>query len=125
MIPGSNLLKLALTVIAKQTVQYSAFLSRSTNAAGVDVPAFAAPVPITGSFQPVPRSYYVQLGLEFEKTYATWYDPQAAVNAIQRTRAGDRIDFGGTRYEALSQNDWRHVDGWTGTIFVRIGDTPV
>jgi len=120
LVPGSNLLKMALTVIGSQTVQYYAFLSNTTNASGIKIPTFEDPVPMRGSFQPVPRTYFNQLGLDFTKEYMNWYDPNAITNDIGRDRTGDRIAFAGKIYQALSSTDWKNVDGWNGTIFVRI-----
>lgn len=122
LVPGSNLLKLALTVIGSQLVQYQSFVSKETNAAGIKVPTYAAVVPLKGSFQPVARQYYNQMGLDFNKEYCNWYDPNATVNDLGRDRKGDRIIFAGKVFEALSSSDWKAVDGWNGTIFVRIPD---
>jgi hypothetical protein len=120
MIPGSNLLKTALRVISSQTVSYQEFTGRTTNAAGLKVSAYADAVDIRGSFQPVDRSYYLQLGLDFTKSYAKWYDPNATTRDIQRDTSGDRITYAGMTYNALSNNEWKAPDGWTGTMFVRV-----
>jgi hypothetical protein len=120
MIPGSNLLKIALRVIAKQTVSYEAAISRTTNAAGLWVTSYAAPVPLSGSFQPIDRSYYLQYGLDFTKYYANWYDPSGTVKDVQRNTAGDRITYAGSKFTALSSTDWTAPDGWNGTLFVRV-----
>lgn len=118
MIPGSNLLGLALTVIGSQLVNYRAFTGRATNAAGLDVSTYAAGVPRRGSFQPVPRQYFAQMGLEYTKEYCNWYDPAAGIQDLGRDVSGDLIIFGGKTWEALSANDWSAVDGWSGVLFV-------
>lgn len=119
-VPGDNLLAQALTLIGGQTVGYVACTGRTVTAAGQYVPAYADPVPKMGSFQPVPRSYYNQLGLDFTKQYCNWYDPSSVVRDVARDRAPDRINFGGAVWEALSSNEWTAVDGWQGTLFVRL-----
>lgn len=124
MIPGNNLLATALSVIASQTVQYIAVTGRTTNAAGLDVSAYATPVPRRGSFQPVPRQYFTQMGLDYTKAYYTWYDPVGPVQDVARDTSGDRIIFNGRVYEAMSSNDWTPVDGWSGTLFVYKGFAP-
>lgn len=124
MIPGSNLLATALTVIAQQTVQYLAVTGRTTNAAGLDVSTYADPVDRRGSFQPVPRQYFAQMGLDYTKAYYTWYDPSGPVQDVARDTSGDRIIFNGLLFEAVSSNDWTPVDGWSGTLFVSQGPAP-
>lgn len=115
-----NLLRLALKATGTQKVQYYAVTSITENAAGYLVPSHAPPVTIFGQFQPVATTYYEQLGLDYSKTYANWYDPNSTVRDIDRDTTGDKIVFCGHTYEALSNNDWSCVDGWAGTMFVRI-----
>ena len=52
-VPGSNILATALTLIAASQITYLQFVSRTTNAIGMLVPTYAAPVTINGSIQPV------------------------------------------------------------------------
>jgi hypothetical protein len=118
-VPGSNLLAQALTLIAGQTVGYVACTGRTKSATGQWVDAYANPIPKRGSFQPVPRQYYLQMGLDYNKEYCNWYDPTAIVRDVQVDRAPDKINFGGFVWTALSSNDWSAVDGWQGTLFVK------
>lgn len=120
MIPSSNLLKMAMRVIAKQRVAYYAVLEVTKNAAGYKVTNFDEPRCLEGSFQPVNTQYYAQMGLDFTKTYATWYDPNGTVNDIQRDTTGDKIVFCGGTYIALSNTEWKSVDGWNSTMFVKV-----
>ncbi|WP_197335302.1 phage collar protein [Ralstonia solanacearum] len=66
MIPGSNLLGLALSVIGKQRVEYFRYIGRKTNDIGDDVSVYADPVPMFGSVQAVDRNMYQYLGLDFQ-----------------------------------------------------------
>jgi hypothetical protein len=68
MIPGDNILDMALSVIQPQTLQYIQ-IDRVKNNAGLWVDIPADPVTITGSFQPVPRNLYQQYGLNFNQEY--------------------------------------------------------
>lgn len=120
MIPGSNLLKMALKVIGSQTVQYIQYLGRVENSAGFLVSTYAEPVPLTGSFQPVPRQYFAQMGLDYNKSYAMLYDPNGTIKDLDRDRSGDYIEFADARYEAMSSTDWTPIDGWNGTLFVKL-----
>lgn len=122
MIPGSNLLAQAGTVIAFQTVDYLAATGRTLDAAGVWVTTYAAPTPVRGSFQSINTNLYERLGLDYQKSYRNFYsvDP---VYGTTRDRSGDRVQFFGRTYEAVGGSDWRAQDGWQGTLFVDVGPT--
>ena len=117
---GSNILKLALSVIPSQTVGYIEFLGKVVNSAGYDIPTYANMRQIKGSFQPVDTKYYAQMGLDFTKNYAMWYDPISITRDVDRDTTSDKIYFGGKTWQALGANDWRCVDGWRGVMFVQV-----
>lgn len=119
MIPGSNLLNMAMTLIAAQTVSYYAFTGRTTNEIGIDVPAWAAPVDMRGSLQPVPRNLYQVNGLEYEKNYFTFYT-SANILDVRRDVSGDNMAFNGMRLQVISSNDWFAMDGWVGVLCVQV-----
>ena len=122
MIPGSNLLNVALTVIAAQTVMYLRELSRALNDIGQDVTTYALPVEIKGSFQPVPRKLYAQYGLDFQKSYFTLYSSTNIID-VGRDVSGDKIVFNGRLFQCESNNDWYSEDGWKGVLCVDIGSS--
>ena len=119
-IPGSNLLNMAFTLIAKQTVSYYQYTSRATNAVGQDITTYAAPVSLAGSFQAVPRKLYELYGLDLQKSYFTFY---ASSNLLDVTRnvSGDQIVYSSRRYQIESANDWYAMGGWKGVLCVDIG----
>lgn len=123
MIPGSNILNIALSVIARQTVSYFAFTGRVLNAVGEDIPSYADSVDIVGSLQPVPRILYEQYGLDLQKTYYTFYTSNP-VKDVGRDVSGDQFEFGGQRFQVESNNDWYAQDGWKGVLCVLIGAAP-
>lgn len=120
MIPGANILNMALTIIAKQTVIYYKYLSRSVNAVGQNVTLYDLPMNVVGSWQPVPRNLYMVYGLDLQKEYFTFYTSNDLLD-IQRDVSGDQLVFGGQRYQVESNNDWYQLDGWKGVLCVRIG----
>ena len=120
MIPGSNLLNLALTVIARQSVTYYKMIGRALNNVGQDVTTYEPPVVVTGSFQPVPRKLYQQYGLDLQKNYYTFY-VSANFLDVARDVSGDQIAFNGIRFQCESNNDWYAIDGWKGVLCVEIG----
>lgn len=95
MIPGSNLLNMALSVIAPQKFTYYAFVSRKTGINGLDVATYASPMRVRGSVQPVPRSMYETLGLNLQKTYVNIFIARNIVD-LNRDVSGDYIIFGYT-----------------------------
>ncbi len=120
MIPGQNILNMALQIIAKQTIQYYAFVSRSLNAVGQDIATYAAVQNIVGSWQPVPRQVYVLYGLDLQKDYFTFYTSNNLLD-ITRDVSGDQIAYRGRRYQVESNNDWYQLDGWKGILCVGLG----
>lgn len=118
-VPGSNNLNLALSVIARQTVSYWRYLSRTTNAIGLDVSTYADPVDITGSLQAVPRSAYKELGLDLTRNYVRFFTSNDLID-IKRDVSGDRISYAGKYYNVLSATDWYAVDGWLEVLCIEV-----
>lgn len=124
MIPGSNILAQALTVIASQTVQWFAYAGQSTGPTGVVTSSYDAPVTVAkGSVQPVPRDRYSQMGLDWAKSYVTWFVPFFNAKAITRdpNGNGDVIEFNGRRYQVISDNPWFAMDGWNSVVCADVG----
>lgn len=118
-IPGINLLNIAMTVIAKQTVNYYKNTGVTIDRIGVDVPTFNSPVPMQGSVQAVQRDKYVQYGLDLQKNYVIFYT-SGCVTDLQRMVSGDEFEYGGKRFKCESEVDWSAIDGWTGVLSVEI-----
>lgn len=118
-VPGSNLLGMALRLIAPQQFQYYAWATRSKTANGMWVATYAAPVTMAGSVQPVPRTLYEKYGLDFQKNYVIFY---TALNAIDIARdvSGDQFIYAGKKYQAESKTDWFQQDGWDAILAVEV-----
>ena len=121
-IPGGNLLALASRVIQQQAVSWQAFVARTRNSTGQYVNTYAAPVVIQGSFQPIDKKAYQQLGLDLAKNYATLYTPQV-IRTVERDGSGDLLTYNGKLYQGTSSIDWTGQDGWGAYIVVEV-DTP-
>jgi hypothetical protein len=121
MIPGSNLLGLALTVIAPQGVEWHKFASRTQNGRGDWINNYETPVALWGSWQPLDQAKYQQLGLDLAKKYFVLY-VSAGVDGVERAKAGDLIIRGGRKYQVEdAANDWLDIDGWRGVMCIDIG----
>lgn len=121
MIPGSNLLRSALSVIARQTVILYRWTGSVTNAAGLDVSSYAAAETVTeGSVQAVPRNRYDALGLDYSRNYVAWFTT-AAARGVERDRAPDQFTYGGRLYDVQLVTPWNLQDGWNEVLGIDIG----
>lgn len=118
-IPGGNLLNLAMSAIQKQALGYLACTGRTIAANGDYVPAYANAVTVYGSIQPVKRSLYDQMGLDFQKGYYNIF-VQKDVADIARASAGDRFTYSGKAFQVLSNEPWFQMDGWDQILCVEI-----
>lgn len=120
MIPGSNLLKAAFKIIAKNTVQYYRNTGRTASTVGTYVAAYASPVAMQGSVQAVPRSRYAELELDLSKDYITFYTMNNILG-LEREVAGDKLVWNGREYACESPDDWYAQDGWMGVLCIDVG----
>lgn len=120
LVPGANLLNIALGAIGAQTVGYHAWQSRAPDAKGKFVDTFAERVEIPGSLQPVSRERMQLLGLDASKSYAILYAAGRA-QPVSRDRGADQFDYAGRLYAATGKTDWTAQDGWNGVLLVDVG----
>lgn len=123
MIPGSNLLLEAFALIGTDEVPYRPFVSRDKNSQFQFVSTFGPWQDVEMSVQRVPRSQYIQYGLEFQKNYVTAFAPEDMTD-LGRDTAGDQFVYGGRLYQLESQNTWFVQDGWSMCMAVDIGPAP-
>ena len=119
MIPGANILEMALSVIASQTVTYYKFIERSLNEVGQDISVFMEPQQLQGSFQPMPKDAYNSFGLDLQQEYFIFYVSKKIID-LDRDTSGDQLVFGGDRFQCLSNTEWYNLDGWKAVVCVRI-----
>lgn len=119
MIPGINLLAIASSVIATQSVTYLKWLSRTRTQAGQLVDTYSAPITIRGSWQPVNMVTIKNLGLDMSKQYRQLWT-NAEIKLVDVDRGADKIIIDGYEWTpANAGNDWSSVDGWRAVVFVR------
>jgi hypothetical protein len=119
MIPGSNILAQALSVITPTTVTYYKALERTVNEVGIYVTQYDEGACISGSLQPVPMALYQQLNLDFMKRYYKFYT-STVFEDVTRDKSGDQLEFDGNRYQVVDLDDWNKIDGWNGVLVVLI-----
>lgn len=115
MIPGSNILNMAFSVIGQHELTLYKAVGRTVNSVGYDVTSYAAPVKIRGSVQAVPRSRYADLGLDLNENYISLFTC-SRVSDVQRGQSGDKILFDCKSYQVTSKTDWQGIDGWQSVI---------
>jgi hypothetical protein len=119
MVPGSNLLGMALSVIQPQTIGHHAWAGRTIDDAGEYVTTYADPVDIEGSMQAVNKKLYQTLGLNLAKNYAQLYT-SANVRPTSRDRSGDMLEYAGRWWLAESDMNWSAQDGWRKLLCVEV-----
>ncbi len=119
-VAGSNVLSIAMRVLNSQTVDYFRYEKRESNQIGLYVTTYIHPVKIKGNLQPVPRSVYDKLGLDFQKSYWRFWAKIDFLD-IQRDVSGDNIEANRRRYQCLSATPWFSIDGWTEILLVDVG----
>ena len=116
-----NLLSAAQSAIGVQDIIVKRFLSRSANESGDLVSTYENPIEVSVSVQPVTRSMYSKMGLDFEKTYISILSTEDVMD-LSRDRSGDVVEFGGNIYETTGKTDWSKSAGWVRVICVKVGD---
>lgn len=120
MIPGADLLAMALSVIEPTAVQYYAFASRTPNAVGVQVATYAEPVTVKGSVQAVPLAEFEKFGLDLAREYVTMFAQFDMQNA-GRDRANDYFVWRGQRWDIVQVTAWHAIDGWSEVLAIKAG----
>lgn len=123
LVPGGNLLNIALGAIRGQLVGYRAWQSRAPDPAGKLVDVYADRVEIPGSIQPMDGVRVQMMGLDLQKSYAMLY-ASAPVRPVSKDRGADRFDYAGRLYAASHRVDWEAQDGWNGVLLVDVGGAP-
>ena len=121
MIPGANILNMATRVIAQQTFYYSQFMTRVTGPTGLDVAQYAPAVTVKGIVQPIPRTMYQNMGLDFQKNFYNFFMAQDIID-IARDVSGDQFVWNGETYQCISKTNWSAVDGWVQVLTVGVNN---
>lgn len=113
MIPGINLLNVALGVIGSQPVVYFRDSGqRETLANGNLKTVFEEGKSIlSGSVQAMPKEKVIRQGLEESFDYVEWFVSQSVIGD-ERDYSGDEIKWNGKRWKVGSVEDWSEQDGW-------------
>jgi hypothetical protein len=119
MIPGINLLHVAATVIQLTKVEYYPCVSRVKDNMGRWVVTYGPMFTIGASVQPIPRSKYAFLDLDFQKKYVKIFVPYNSID-LDRDVAGDQFVFAGEKYTFQNNTEWYDMDGWNSAIAIKV-----
>lgn len=112
MIPGINLLNVAMSMLGSQTVEYSRFLGNTTLPNGIKAPSYGEYETVEDcSVQPIPKSNYREKGLNFSREYVTWWVARDVLG-LDRDFSGDKIQWNGKTWIVDSDVSWFEQDGW-------------
>jgi E217 collar protein gp28 len=120
-VPGIDLLNVALSAIVAQSITYIKAASRTLNDVGQWLTTYDSPITILGSFQPVARSMYTQLGLNFNKDYFYLYTSNDVID-LDRDITADQVQFNGITYQCEAATEWYAIDGWKSVLCVALVD---
>ncbi len=120
-VPGGNILNMAMSVIQKQNFTYFPYISRTLLGNGNYSATYAAGQPVQGSVQPVPRTLYAAMGLDFQKNYFNFYVSQNIFD-VKRNVSGDQFTYEGKNFQVLSKTSWFGVDGWDQVLCIQVTD---
>lgn len=119
-IPGGNILALAMRMMRPATVTWYAANGRTTDTVGQWVTSYATPVTIKGSMQAVQRDRYEFMGLDVQKNYVLFFTTSPLID-VRRGTSPDKIVYGGRTYICESSSPWQAIDGWTQMLCVDVG----
>lgn len=121
MVPGSNLLQLALGVIQPSTgVVLEVYLGERENNFGKTVVTYEPPIPWPFvSVQPVTKEQIQLNGLAVNKDYITIW-ATADINGAYRGKQNDKVTWNGHSWAIMPEQDWFKQDGWVQVLAVRL-----
>ncbi len=106
-----NLLELALTHLPPVYFKHRYYTGETRNAIGVLVPSYSDWVVCRGMVQPVARSRYADLGLDFAKNYVNiWGSINLRTVALQEQP--DQIHYNGKIWTITTVTEWNPYNWW-------------
>lgn len=118
-VPGSNLLKRAFNLIARQSFDYYPYVSRTLTSNKLYKATYGQARHLKGSVQPVSRKLYEAMHLDFQKNYYNIYVPTDVID-VRRDVSGDYFVFNGMKLQAESITAWYQMDGWVAVLTVQV-----
>ena len=114
----NNLLKIALSVLPKQPIEWQKFTGYTTDDRGREVATYADAVTLQGSVQPLEAKDYEAFGLDLNKRYyQVWSD--ALIKQTDRNQSPDKLSTDGMDLEVTSNTNWHQANDWGSLLCVQ------
>ena len=119
-----NLLNLALPIIHTVTdvmsgvFSFRSLIGEEKTRIGTKIPKYGNWNPVQGEVQPVQRSRYSDLGLDFSKNYINAWG-SVVMNTVTEMKQPDQILWRGMLWTVTSVNEWNPQNGWVNVTAVQ------
>lgn len=121
LVPGSNVLKIAMRYLGNQTVKIKPYRETVITDDGRMIPQFDDEIIITGSWQPLNLTTKKFLEIELSQDAANFFTNHPLFS-IDRDRASDVAFYNGATWRIRSVTDWQSQDGWKQVLLYRDQD---
>ncbi|MCQ2299917.1 MAG: hypothetical protein MJZ81_07335 [Bacteroidales bacterium] len=113
-----NLLETALSLLPSVNFMHRHFTGSEVDEFGQDAPSYSEWSVCRGMVQPVQRSKYEDLGLDFSKTYINvWGSIPLFTAGVQKQP--DQILWNGYIWNVTAVNEWNQYNGWVSVTAVQ------
>ena len=113
-----NLLEQALSVLPAVNYYYRHYEGETRNELGVKIPSYGPWQVCRGMVQPVQRSKYEDLGLDFAKNYINvWGTLNLKTVGLQNQP--DQILWNGCLWNITAVNEWAQYNSWVNVTAVQ------
>lgn len=119
-----NLLELAMPIIHTVTeamggvFSFRSLTGEEKTRIGTKIPKYGKWNPVQGEVQPVQRSRYSDLGLDFSKNYINAWG-SVVMNTVTEMKQPDQILWRGMLWTVTAVNEWNPQNGWVNVTAVQ------
>ena len=106
-----NLLEQALRILPAVMFEHRYFLGELKNEIGIKVPTYSGWTQCRGMVQPVQRSKYEALGLDFAKDYINVWG-SIPLHSVGLQNQPDQLRWNGFLFTITAVNEWNQYNGW-------------
>lgn len=113
-----NILEAALSVLPAVSFRYRAFRKSEVDEFGQKRPEYGEWKVCRGMVQPVNRTAYEDMGLDFSKNYVNAWGSIPLETVSDETSPG-QILYNGRLWNITAVNEWNQYNGWTNVTAVQ------
>jgi len=119
-----NIVDLALPIIHTVTeamagiFSFQSLIGEEKTKIGTKIPKYGKWTPVQGEVQPVQRSRYSDLGLDWTKNYINAWG-SVVMKGLTEVKQPDRILWNGMLWVVTAVNEWNPQNGWVNVTAVQ------